>query len=104
MSEGPGGGQEAGAVGGGFRTWVPYLGSVGDNRGPSTPPPPTPGNHRYERRREGQGKKTIKGREESRGLKLLTRRYPATQGRRIYHWDLARSGMNCILLRTILVG
>ena len=61
MSEGSRRGQEAGAVGGGVRTWVPDVGSVGDNRGPSTPPAPSPGNQRYERRREGQGKKTREG-------------------------------------------
>ena len=54
MSEGSRRGSGGGRRGGGG-------GSVGDNRGPSTPPAPSPGYQRYERRREGQGKKTREG-------------------------------------------
>ena len=60
---------EGGAVGGGFRTWVPDV-----ITGVPAPLPHPPQDTRGTR--EGRG-------EESRGLKLTSRRYPATQGRRI---------------------
>ena len=57
---------------------------VGDNGCPNPLPHP-PQDTRGRGEEESRGRKERKkGGEERRGLKPLTRRYPATQGRRIY--------------------
>ena len=58
-------------------------GGVGDNGCPNPLPHP-PQDTRGRGEEESRGRKERnKGGEERRGLKTLTRRYPATQGRRI---------------------
>ena len=64
-----------------FEAW--RGGAIGDNGCPSPLPHP-PQDTRGRGEEESRGRKeTNKGGEERRGLKTLTRRYPASQGRRI---------------------